>query len=149
MTTTPEHNHHTRGDHLKPPGRCPACDAIRASARESLTLTDSEWEPFARAIGVDPVTGDPLINCILCGEPMDGEESASVLQPMHRICALRNVIGGIGHLLDHDHFCTGKRDPDAGLDYRTSALLVEVWIQRKGVEAAVSTPATPPGSCWG
>jgi hypothetical protein len=23
-------------------------------------LSDSEWEPFARAIGVDPVTGEPL-----------------------------------------------------------------------------------------
>ena len=74
--------------------------------------------------------------CVLCEEAMDGEESGSTAQPMHRACGLRSVIGGIGHLIDHDHFCNTARDPDAGLDYRTSALLVDVWVKRKGVEAA-------------
>jgi hypothetical protein len=73
--------------------------------------------------------------CALCEEPiLEGEDRANV-RPMnaHRECMLRNVIGGIGHLIDHEHFCSGV-GPDAGLDYRTSALLVDVWIWRKGVD---------------
>ena len=50
------------------------------------------------------------------------------------------VIGGIGHLIDHAHFCRSDAGPDAGLDYRTSALLVDVWVKRKGVEAATAIP---------
>lgn len=53
---------------------------------------------------------------------------------MHRECALRSAIGGIGHLLDHQHFCKERGDPDAGLDLRTSALLVDVFVARKGVK---------------
>jgi len=75
--------------------------------------------------------------CVLCTEPMEaGEKSASLACEMHRECALRSTVGGIGHLIDHAHFCQGV-GPDAGLDYRTSALLVDVWVARKGVEEAV------------
>jgi hypothetical protein len=56
---------------------------------------------------------------------------------MHRECSLREVLGGIGHLLDHKYYCRGLHDPDAGLTYRESALLVWTWVQIKGVEAAV------------
>jgi len=73
--------------------------------------------------------------CTLCDEPMEvGEKSASLACEMHRECGLRSVVGGIGHLIDHAHFCAGV-GPDAGLDYRTSALLVDVFILRKGVHA--------------
>jgi len=78
------------------------------------------------------------VNCVLCDEPLaPGEKSASLAQPIHRECSLRSVIGGIGHLLDHNHFCTTLHDPDAGLDYRTSALLVDEYVARVGVEKAV------------
>ena len=74
--------------------------------------------------------------CAHCSEPiLPSEERAEIItMDAHRECALRSVVGGIGHLLDHAHFCKGI-GPDAGLDYRTSALLVDVWIARKGVEA--------------
>ena len=42
----------------------------------------------------------------------------------HRECALRAVHGGIGHLVDHERYCYGERDPDAGLTKRQSSVLV-------------------------
>lgn len=75
--------------------------------------------------------------CTWCNEPiLIGEARADVVgMDAHRECALRSVVGGIGHLIDHEHFCHGEKGPDAGLDYRTSALLVDVFIHRKGVDA--------------
>jgi hypothetical protein len=83
------------------------------------------------------MSDDP--KCMFCSEPvLPGEDRADIINnDAHRECALRSAVGGIGHLLDHAHFCGTKKDPDAGLDYRTSALLVDVWVHRKGVEQAV------------
>lgn len=74
--------------------------------------------------------------CAHCDEAiLPSDDLANIItMDAHRECALRSVVGGIGHLLDHAHFCSGV-GPDAGLDYRTSALLVDVWIARKGIEA--------------
>jgi hypothetical protein len=76
--------------------------------------------------------------CALCSEPIEHDDELAPIINMvvHRECSLRSVLGGIGHLIDHAHFCHGK-GPDAGLDYRTSALMVDVWVHRKSVEEAV------------
>lgn len=50
----------------------------------------------------------------------------------HRECLLREVMGGIGHLIAHDHWCTEKQDPDAGLTYRQSAKLVDAYVSAVG-----------------
>lgn len=83
--------------------------------------------------------------CESCNEPiLPGEDRADIItMDVHRECALRNVMGGIGHLIDHGHFCREKHDPDAGLDRRTSSLLVDVWIARQGVEEAVKIGGRP------
>lgn len=80
--------------------------------------------------------------CAHCQEPiLPGEDLAeitiadSAATNAHRECTLRIVLGGIGHLIDHAHFCGGELGPDAGLDYRTSALMVDVWVHRKGIKA--------------
>jgi hypothetical protein len=75
--------------------------------------------------------------CLLCDEDMEAERSASLVCEMHSACALRNVLGGIGHLLAHEYFCGGPATagPDAGMDYRTSALLVELYVKRVGLDA--------------
>jgi hypothetical protein len=61
-----------------------------------------------------------------CDEPiLPGQERAEIYTAMvdaHRECSLRSVLGGIGHLLDH----------------RTSALMVDVWVLRKGIDEAVT-----------
>lgn len=72
------------------------------------------------------------VNCDMCGEPMGDEVSLSKPTVMHRECGLRAVMGGIGHHLDHAHFCKSLGDPDAGLNYRTSALLVDTYYARLG-----------------
>jgi len=78
-----------------------------------------------------------MTDCVLCSEPLDGD-SASLLQPMHRECALRSALGGIGHLIAHDYWCGEPRhDPDAGLTYRQSALIVDAFVNVIGVETAV------------
>ena len=64
-----------------------------------------------------------MTDCILCSQPM-GDEQSLTFQPTHQMCGYRSVTGGIGHHLDHAHFCITKGDPDAGLDFHTSALLV-------------------------
>jgi hypothetical protein len=76
--------------------------------------------------------------CVHCNEPiLEGEDRADIINmDSHRECSLRCVLGGIGHLIDHAHFCRSELGPDAGLDYRTSALMVDVWVSRKSVEEA-------------
>lgn len=77
------------------------------------------------------------MTCAHCQEPiLPGEDRADIVtMNVHRECALRSVLGGIGHLLDHSHFCGSELGPNAGLDYRTSALMVDLLVRRKGLEA--------------
>lgn len=46
----------------------------------------------------------------------------------HRECALRGVLGGIGHLVNHLRYCVFEGNPDAGLPYRQSAQLVWDYV---------------------
>jgi hypothetical protein len=75
--------------------------------------------------------------CTLCQEPMGSERSASVAQPIHRACALRSVVGGIGHLIAHDYWCVVRKDPNAGLTYRQSALLADEYVNVVGIDEAI------------
>jgi hypothetical protein len=82
----------------------------------------------------------------MCNEPvMRGDDIAP--DPLytpegprttHRECMLREVLGGIGHLVAHPYWCTEQHDPDAGLTRRQSALLVDAWVRIMGVEATVA-----------
>lgn len=76
--------------------------------------------------------------CELCGEVCHRQDRALV-SPLvaHRECLLREGIGGIGHLIAHDYWCTQRHDPDAGLTYRQSALLVDAFVTVVGVEESV------------
>jgi hypothetical protein len=49
------------------------------------------------------------------------------LVPVHKECALRAVVGGIGHLRDHAYWCLQEHDPDAAMSYRQSSLAVWDW----------------------
>lgn len=69
--------------------------------------------------------------CDLCDEPVVGATR-------HRECLLREGLGGIGHLLAHHYFCTTRHDPDAGVSYRLSALLVDAYVSYVGPEEAAS-----------
>lgn len=54
----------------------------------------------------------------------------------HYECGLRMVLGGIGHLTDHDYWCVENGDPDMGLTFRESAMGVAAWVKTHGIEAA-------------
>ncbi len=76
--------------------------------------------------------------CVLCTEPVDIAEYYLRMgdgEPVHRECMLRNVMGGIGHLENHEHWCLVMHDPDAGRTYRQSALEVDQWVTKHGVGA--------------
>jgi len=78
--------------------------------------------------------------CSLCKEVFDvgdcghylvvHHEHGTNLQPVHRECAFREVVGGIGHLKNHEFWCVTIHDSDGGRSYRESAL--EVWDYLKG-----------------
>lgn len=80
------------------------------------------------------------MDCVLCEEDMGSARSsnANSMAPMHRECSLREVLGGIGHLVAHEYWCTQRHDPDAGLTYRQSALIVDAWVHVMGVEEAAA-----------
>jgi hypothetical protein len=73
------------------------------------------------------------VDCQLCDEPLlPGETLAPFIMPSHRECGLRNVLGGIGHLMDHEYYCLELHDPDGGFTYRESARLVAFLVELKG-----------------
>lgn len=81
--------------------------------------------------------GEP---CPLCTEPVLGDAAQNPLymedgpHVVHYQCMLREVLGGIGHLVAHEWWCLQQHDPDAGLTYRQSALMVDAWVRIIGTE---------------
>ena len=78
-------------------------------------------------------------DCILCEEPVEhGEPWMPIngVQQAHRECLLRDVMGGIGHLIAHEYWCLQHHDPDARLTYRQSAKLTWEYVHVVGAETA-------------
>lgn len=76
--------------------------------------------------------------CVLCGDPLLATEQWVALNPQqhaHRCCSLRSVVGGIGHQIAHDYWCTIRHDPDAGFTYRQSAEMVAALADVIGIDA--------------
>ena len=88
--------------------------------------------------------------CLFCNEEVDDSDTAAFPvgtpegpREAHRQCLLRSSIGGIGHLLAHKYWCGEMGDPDAGLTYRQSALMVQRWVEIVGIEETVTRSVTP------
>lgn len=63
--------------------------------------------------------------CLWCEQPIaagDGGGTYYSGQITHKECSLRQVMGGIGHHVDHGRYC--HDDSDAGLGMRLSSILV-------------------------
>jgi hypothetical protein len=94
---------------------------------------------------IDVPTHETCMHCRLSFEAGDNGAIMPTGYAQHRECALRSVLGGIGHLVDHDRYCHGEAGPDAGLSYRASALLawrhcVEGWpVSLEELEAVRNT----------
>ena len=87
--------------------------------------------------------------CLWCEEAVEPRDSPVPIGTeegrrwTHRECALREVTGGIGHLIAHEYWCSQRKDPDAGLTARQSALLVLRWWEVVGRDAAARPPGEP------
>jgi hypothetical protein len=89
-----------------------------------------------------PVTDDdepittPVGNvCAWCQEAVKEGDNGRISPTgftEHRECSLRNVMGGIGHLVDHARYCHGELGTDAGLSLRASSLLVWEFLHDTG-----------------
>jgi hypothetical protein len=93
--------------------------------------------------------GDEATLCLLCSTTIevgaeyqvmpliaaadDGTPLSPVLAGGHLECLLRDVMGGIGHLTDHEFWCRTVGDPDGGMTYRESALAVRRWVDEHGL----------------
>jgi hypothetical protein len=93
------------------------------------------------------------LTCLACGEIVDPDDP---LMPVpvgtlsgprftHRECALREVMGGIGHQIAHEYWCLQRHDPDAGLSYRHSAQLVWKLTQLVGADEVARRASDVPG----
>jgi hypothetical protein len=79
--------------------------------------------------------------CALCQEPITSTDAWVSLNPqnyVHHCCSLREVTGGIGHQLAHEWCCLVKHDPDAGLTYHQSAIMVAALVDLLGIEEVAS-----------
>ena len=82
------------------------------------------------------------MSCPLCREDVPFDERAEhyiyneqgVAAYPHWYCALREVLGGIGHFTDCAHWCKTMHDPDAGLSRRESARRVGNLVRQWGPE---------------
>lgn len=81
--------------------------------------------------------------CPLCGTEVEFGQLANPLgvvlsdgrvgtKMAHQECVLRSVVGGIGHILDHEFWCLTIGDTDMELGYRESALRVAAWVNEHG-----------------
>lgn len=75
--------------------------------------------------------------CPMCQEPAVRDTRSIYTEQgqlqAHRACLLRDVLGGIGHLIAHEYWCLQHNDPDAGLTYRQSARLVDAYSEIVGI----------------
>jgi hypothetical protein len=82
--------------------------------------------------------------CLLCDDEV-GDDTATLYtedgpQQVHRVCMLREVMGGIGHCIAHEYWCVQKDDPDGGLTRYQSARLVDAYYHVVGMPDPVVVP---------
>lgn len=90
---------------------------------------------------------DACEQCVLCLQVISpGQDTRPVSRIVpgragnqaHQECLLRSVLGGIGHLENHAHWCVEVGDPDGGRSYRQSAVEVAAWVEAYGTDTEVA-----------
>jgi hypothetical protein len=94
----------------------------------TMIATDINRRMTLDEIGSD-VPPDQL--CRLC-DPDVEDEAPFVREDVHDECLLANTIGHIGHLLDHDFWCSNMGDQYGGRTPRESALAVAKLVEKYG-----------------
>jgi len=90
------------------------------------------------------------MDCLFCDEPVEGDgvpvHTLEGLRTNHRECALREVLGGIGHHVAHEYWCVQHHDPDAGFSRHISALLVMRLYELLGDSLITRSAFAPAGA---
>jgi hypothetical protein len=77
--------------------------------------------------------------CASCDEPIESLDVVRIAPGFaHRECAMREVLGGIGHHEDHSYWCLNVGDPDGGRTRRQSALEVFALWEAGKISPGVS-----------
>lgn len=88
---------------------------------------------------LSPIPTPVGMRCVFCKMKVEAGDHGAVTRMMgvhHRECAFREVMGGIGHHLDHDKYCQGDDGPDGGVSKRTSSLMVWALYNGQGITRA-------------
>lgn len=93
--------------------------------------------PAALKVALAETTADPDELCVLCDDSLpNGAEYDRTL--VHPECLLANLIGPLGHHLDHDFWCINMADPFCGLGARLAGIDLMALVERYGLKAVVS-----------
>lgn len=110
----------------------------------SVQVVEGRWGTWdAPATDHLPVIETPVgVPCTYCRELIAVHDKGGAVTrgmgPHHRECALRAVMGGVGHHVDHAKYCKSKLGTDAGLSYRDSALLVwDIYVEHRTITEAL------------
>lgn len=114
-------------------------------------------EPWPSGVCDDGVQAETPVGepCLLCSEPIaQGDQgnwmgsvnfgSGSSMEPVHRECSLRSVLGGIEHLTAGPH-AVGTCYLGSQLTHRQSSLLAWEWFQQRGHPAATESATRSSG----
>jgi hypothetical protein len=99
---------------------------------------DDNDEPPAEVMdALAQANADPDQPCALCdGNVPEGADFDRT--KVHRECLLANVIGPLGHHLDHGFWCENMDDPHCGRGVRQANLDLAALVDRHGLRAVVT-----------
>lgn len=95
---------------------------------------DDDDIPKSLAVALAGATADPNEPCVLCDETIENGTTFD-RTTVHRECMLANIIGPLGHHLDHDFWCVNMADSHCGLGVRLANLDLAALVDRYGLEA--------------
>jgi hypothetical protein len=97
---------------------------------------DDDDMPVHLTAALSDATADPNEPCVLCDETIANGETFD-RSTVHRECLLANIIGPLGHHLDHDFWCINMADSHCGLGVRLANLDLAALVDRHGLEAVM------------
>lgn len=121
-------------------GRLMYASTIKSTLDENADDDDDEGGiPWPLAMVLSDAGADPDKPCLLCDENNKAPEKADFdRSKVHRECMLANVIGPLGHHLDHDFWCLNMDDPNCGRGTRQANLDLAALVARYGINAIMS-----------
>lgn len=100
---------------------------------------DEDGMPWPLSMVLSDAGADPDKPCLLCDEDNTVPDRADFdRSKVHRECMLANIIGPLGHHLDHEFWCLNMDDPNCGRGTRQANLDLAALVARYGINAIMS-----------